>query len=573
MKVVIVGGVAGGASTATRLRRLDEKAEIIMFERGNYISFANCGLPYYLSDTIQKKEDMVVQTPESLGKRFNLDIRIRQEVTEIDRKEKTVKIHDYTNVNTYIEKYDKLLLSPGAKPFIPPIQGLDSNKVFSLRDIPDVVAIKDYIKQKNPRRIVIFGAGYIGIEIAENLKKAGFIVTIIELMDQILGPLDYEMATLVHQHLKEKEVEFYLSDPVQSIEHDGSCQILILASGKKIKTDMIIMGVGVRPEIGLAKDAGLDIGTTGGIKVNKYLQTSDPDIYAVGDAIEVSDYISGNPALIPLAGPANKQGRTAAGNILGKKEVYNGSQGSSIIKVFDITIATTGNNEKLLKRNGISYQKSYTHSPSHAGYYPGASPISLKILFSPDDGKILGAQAVGKEGVDKRIDVIATAIRVGLNVSDLENLELCYAPPYGSAKDPVNMAGYVANNIIKGDVEIFHWDEFEQHDLNNSIILDVRKPNECEEGMIEKAINIPLDELRERLVELDKNKLILIYCQVGLRGYLAYRLLKLNGFSKIKNLSGGYKTYYPTTCRQSNCPLYSYEKILKSDVLEADSNK
>jgi len=573
MKVLIVGGVAGGASTATRLRRLDEKAEIIMFERGNYISFANCGLPYYLSDTIQKKEDMVVQTPESLGKRFNLDIRIRQEVTEIDRKEKTVKIHDYTNVNTYIEKYDKLLLSPGAKPFIPPIQGLDSNKVFSLRDIPDVVAIKDYIKQKNPRRIVIFGAGYIGIEIAENLKKAGFIVTIIELMDQILGPLDYEMATLVHQHLKEKEVEFYLSDPVQSIEHDGSCQILILASGKKIKTDMIIMGVGVRPEIGLAKDAGLDIGTTGGIKVNKYLQTSDPDIYAVGDAIEVSDYISGNPALIPLAGPANKQGRTAAGNILGKKEVYNGSQGSSIIKVFDITIATTGNNEKLLKRNGISYQKSYTHSPSHAGYYPGASPISLKILFSPDDGKILGAQAVGKEGVDKRIDVIATAIRVGLNVSDLENLELCYAPPYGSAKDPVNMAGYVANNIIKGDVEIFHWDEFEQHDLNNSIILDVRKPNECEEGMIEKAINIPLDELRERLVELDKNKLILIYCQVGLRGYLAYRLLKLNGFSKIKNLSGGYKTYYPTTCRQSNCPLYSYEKILKSDVLEADSNK
>src|SRR6056297_222625 len=573
MKVVIVGGVAGGASAAARLRRLDEKIEIVVLERGAYISYANCGLPYYLSGEIQKEEDLVVQTPESLGKRFNLDIRIRQEVTEIERKEKTVKIHDYTNVNTYIEKYDKLLLSPGAKPFIPPIQGLDSNKVFSLRDIPDVVAIKDYIKQKNPRRIVIFGAGYIGIEIAENLKKAGFIVTIIELMDQILGPLDYEMATLVHQHLKEKEVEFYLSDPVQSIEHDGSCQILILASGKKIKTDMIIMGVGVRPEIGLAKDAGLDIRTTGGIKVNKYLQTSDPDIYAVGDAIEVSDYINGNPALIPLAGPANKQGRTAAGNILGKKEVYNGSQGSSIIKVFDITIATTGNNEKLLKRNKITYQKSYTHSPSHAGYYPGALPISLKILFSPDDGKILGAQAVGKEGVDKRIDVIATAIRVGLNVSDLENLELCYAPPYGSAKDPVNMAGYVANNMIKGDLEIFHWDEFEQHDLNNSIILDVRKPNECEEGMIERAINIPLDELRERLAELDKNKTILVYCQVGLRGYLAYKILKLSGFSKVKNLSGGYKTYYPTTCRQDNCSLYSYEKILKSDILEADSKK
>ncbi len=573
MKVVIVGGVAGGASAAARLRRLDEKIEIVILERGAYISYANCGLPYYLSGKIQKEEDLVVQTPELLGKRFNLDIRTNQEVMEINQIKKTILIKDQIKNKTYEEKYDKLLLSPGAKPFIPPIKGLDTDKVFSLRDIPDVLAIKEFLEKKNPKRVVIFGAGYIGIEIAENLKKAGFIVTIIELMDQILGPLDYEMATLVHQHLKEKEVEFYLSDPVQSIEHDGSCQILILASGKKIKTDMIIMGVGVRPEIGLAKDAGLDIGTTGGIKVNEYLQTSDPDIYAVGDAIEVLDYISGSAALIPLAGPANKQGRTAAGNILGERSVYNGTQGSSIIKVFDITIATTGNNEKLLKRNKITYQKSYTHSPSHAGYYPGASPISLKILFSPDDGKILGAQAVGKEGVDKRIDVIATAIRAGLSVSDLENLELCYAPPYGSAKDPVNMAGYVANNIIKGDVDIFHWDEFEQHDLNNCIILDVRKPDECEEGIIESAINIPLDELRDRLGELDNNKMILIYCQVGLRGYLAYRILKLNGFSKVKNLSGGYKTYYPTTCIQSNCPLYSYEKILKSDVLEADSKK
>jgi NADPH-dependent 2,4-dienoyl-CoA reductase/sulfur reductase-like enzyme/rhodanese-related sulfurtransferase len=573
MKVVIVGGVAGGASAAARLRRLDEKTEIIILERGAYISYANCGLPYYLSGEIQKKEDLVIQTPELFGKRFNLDIRTNQEVMEINRIKKTVLIKEQIKNKNYEEKYDKLLLSPGAKPFIPPIKGLDADKVFTLRDIPDVLAIKEFLEKRNPRRVVIFGAGYIGIEIAENLKKAGFVVTIIELMDQILGPLDYEMATLVHQHLKEKEVEFYLSDPVQSIEHEGSCQILILTSGKKIKTDMIIMGVGVRPEIGLAKDAALDIGKTGGIKVNEYLQTSDPDIYAVGDAIEVLDYISGNAALIPLAGPANKQGRTAADNILGKKEVYNGTQGSSIIKVFDITIATTGNNEKLLKRNKIAYQKSYIHSPSHAGYYPGASPISLKILFSPDDGKILGAQAVGKEGVDKRIDVIATAIRSGLNVSDLENLELCYAPPYGSAKDPINMAGYVANNIIKGDLEIFHWDEFEQYDLNNSIILDVRKPNECEEGMIERAINIPLDELRDRLGELDNNKMILIYCQVGLRGYLAYRILKLSGFSKVKNLSGGYKTYYPTTCRQDNCPLYSYEKILKSDVLEADSKK
>jgi rhodanese-related sulfurtransferase len=332
---------------------------------------------------------------------------------------------------------------------------------------------------------------------------------------------------------------------------------------------MVIMGVGVRPENSLAKEAGLELGITGGIKVNDYLQTSDPDIFAVGDAIEVSDYINESPGLIPLAGPANKQGRIVAGNICGHKEKYNGTQGTSIIKVFDMTIATTGNNEKILKKNGINYQKSYTHSPSHAGYYPGASPISLKILFSPENGKILGAQAVGKDGVDKRIDVMATAIRTGLNVADLEELELCYAPPYGSAKDPVNMAGYVANNILKGDVEIFHWDEFKNYDSDKSIILDVRKPDECKEGMIEGAINIPLDELRDRLNELDKNKIILIYCQVGLRGYLAYRILKLNGF-QVRNLSGGYKTYYPTTCKQSNCPLYSYEKILKSDIMEAD---
>ena len=570
MKVVIIGGVAGGASAAARLRRLDEKAEIVMFERGSYVSFANCGLPYYLSGTIQSKEDLVVQTPELLGKRFNLDIRIRQEVTHIDKTEKIVKVHNHVTGETYIENYDKLVLSPGAKPFIPPIKGIDANKVFGLRDIPDVLSIENYIQENMPKKIVVFGAGYIGIEIAENLKKAGLNVTIIELMNQILGPLDYEMATLVHQHLKENEVEFYLSDPVQSITHNSGCNVLELSSGKEVKTDMIIMGVGVRPENALAKEAGLEIGITGGIKVNDYLQTSDPDIYAVGDAIEINDYISGNPALIPLAGPANKQGRIAAGNICGIKKSYNGTQGTSIIKVFDMTIATTGNNEKLLKRKDIEYQKSYTHSPSHAGYYPGAEPISLKLLFSPN-GQILGAQAVGKEGVDKRIDVIATAIRAGLKVTDLEELELCYAPPYGSAKDPVNMAGYVADNMLKGDVEVFHWDEFEKYDAADNIILDVRKSDECEDGMIEGAINIPLDELREHLTELDKNKMILIYCQVGLRGYLAYRLLKLKGFKRVRNLSGGYKTYYPTTCRQDNCPIYSYEKILKSDIIEADT--
>lgn len=573
MKVVIVGGVAGGASAAARLRRLDEKMKIIMMERGAYISYANCGLPYYLSGVIKKEEDLIIHTPESLAKRFNLDIRIRQEVVKINRDKKTVTVQDYLKKIAYEERYDKLILAPGAKPFYPSIKGLDSQKVFSLRDIPEVIAIKRFIQQKNPKRITVFGAGYIGMEVAENLKKAGFYVTIIELMPQILGPLDYEMATLVHQHLKENEVEFYLSDPVKSIEHDDDIQILELTSGEKIKTDMIIMGVGVRPENTLAKEADLEIGQTGGIKVNEYLQTSDPDIYAVGDAIEVIDYITHDPTLVPLAGPANKQGRIAANNICGIKETYNGTQGTSIIKIFDMTVATTGNNEKMLKRKNIAYQKSFTHSPSHAGYYPGASPISLKLLFSPSNGKILGAQAVGKEGVDKRIDVIATAIRSGLTVSDLEKLELCYAPPYGSAKDPINIAGYVAHNIVKGDMEVFHWDELEHYDLTKTVILDVRNPKECAAGMIKGAINIPLDELRERMTELDKNKMILIYCQAGQRGYLAYRLLKLNGFEQIKNLSGGYKTYYPTTCRQSNCPLYSYEKILKSDILEADSKK
>ena len=573
MKVMIVGGVAGGMSTAARLRRLDEQSEIIVIERGDYVSYANCGLPYYLSGTIEKKEDLIVQSAELLTARFHLDIRTKQEVKAINRNRKTVTIQDHRNQKTYEESYDQLVLSPGARPFHPPIKGLDKNKVFSLRDIPDMTAIDDYIHRQKPRRVVVFGAGYIGIEIAENLKKLGVVVTIIELMDQIIGPLDYEMATLVHQHLKENEVEFYLGDPVQSIEPDGHCQILELASGERIKTDMIIMGVGVRPENTLARDAGLQLGSTGGIKVNEYLQTSDPDIYAVGDAIEVTDYISSNPALIPLAGPANKQGRIVAGNLCGKRETYHGTQGSSIIKVFQMTIATTGNNEKLLKKNGIPYQKSFTHSPSHAGYYPGASPISLKILFSPDDGRILGAQAVGQDGVDKRIDVIATAIRAGFTVADLEELELCYAPPYGNAKDPVNMAGYVAHNILKGDVEIIHWNELAEIDADNSIILDVRKVDECEKGMIEGAVNIPLDELRGRLQELDKNKSVIIYCQVGLRGYLAYRLLKLSGFEKVRNLSGGYKTYYPTTCRQSNCPLYSYEKILKSDILEADSKE
>ncbi len=552
MKILIVGGVAGGASAAARLRRISEQHEIILFEKGEHISFANCGLPYYVGDVIREKEHLLVQTPEAMSRRFNLDIRIFNEVTAIDAANKELEVVDLRAGRTYRESYDKLILSPGALPIKPAVPGLDSSPVFTMRNIPDTYAIKDFIDTRHPGKAIVVGGGFIGIELAENLAERGLKVTVIEMANQVMGPIDFEMAAFVHQHLKDKGIEVYLNDGITSVRTVGTSTLVTLKSQVQLKTDMIVLGIGVTPDNKLAQSAGLALGERGGIKVDQHLKTSNPDIYAVGDAIEVMDYVNGNPTQIPLAGPANKQGRIAANHICQIADEYAGTQGTSVLKVFDLTVSSTGNNEKTLKRFGIPYQKSYTHSLSHAGYYRGATPISLKLLFSPTDGKILGAQAVGHAGVEKRIDVIATSIRAGMTVHDLEKLELSYAPPYSSAKDPVNMAGYVAANIVKRDCQVIHWDEISQLDPAKSLLIDVRTPAEFHLGTIEGAINIPLDDLRSRMAEIPKNKEVILFCQVGLRGYLAYRILIQNGYQYIRNLSGGYKTYSITTEEQSN---------------------
>src|SRR5665648_176161 len=569
MKVVVVGGVAGGASAAARLRRLDENAEIIILERGGYISFANCGLPYYIGEVIKKKDNLVVQSPEDMKKRFNIDVRILNEVKNIDTEKKQVEIYDIKNKKNYRENYDKLILSPGAIPIKPPIKGFDSPNVFTLRDIPDTLAIKNFVDDHNPKSAVVVGAGFIGMELVENLHRRGIAITIVELAEQVLAPLDSEMAALIQQHLKEKKVEFYLNDEVKEVEHREVFSLVKLGSGREIKTDMVLIGIGVRPEVTLAKGAGLEIGERGGIKVDRFLKTSNTDIYAVGDAIEVVDYINGNPTLIPLAGPANKQGRIVANNICGIAEEYEGTQGTSILKVFDMTVAATGNNEKLLKRLKIPYGKSFTHSSSHAGYYPEALPLSVKLIFSPDNGKILGAQIVGYDGVDKRIDVIATAIRAGMTVYDLEKLELAYAPPYSSAKDPVNMAGYVASNILKGDSAIIHWHDINKLDREKTVLIDVRTPEEFSLGTINGAKNIPVDELRNRLSEIPQDLSLIHISEPTRLGMISYAVFCLKKKKKVKNLSGGYKTYFPAVQKQDNPDIYQYEKIEKSDLIKA----
>jgi len=567
-KVVIVGGVAGGASAAARLRRLDEDAEIIMIERGDYISFANCGLPYYIGEVIKKKDRLVVQTPEDMRERFNIDVRVKSEVTRILPAEKKVEVYDISSGKTYSESYDKLILSPGAEPIRLPLPGAESPRIFTIRNIPDTYRIKEFVDENRPERALVIGAGFIGLEIAENLYQRGIKVTIVELADHVIASLDYDMAAIVHQHLKSKKIEFYLKDSVKSFNHTENGIIAELSSGRKLRTDMVVMGIGVRPETKLAMEAGLRLGPTGGIYVDENMLTSDPDIYAVGDAVEVRDFISGNPALIPLAGPANKQGRIAADNICGRNEKYSGTQGTSIVKVFDITVASTGNNEKLLKKSGIDYEKSFTHSPSHAGYYPGAIPMSIKLLFDKKDGRVLGAQIVGYDGVDKRIDVISTAIRAGMTVFDLEKLELAYAPPYSSAKDPVNIAGYTASNILKNDSSIFHWHDVAAIDMSKSVLIDVRTPAEYDLGTIEGAVNIPLDELRNRLGEIPTDKDIYFFCQAGLRGYIAYRILVQKGFKNVRNLSGGYKTYQLAVQKQPNEGIYEHDKITNNDDIK-----
>jgi len=540
-KIVIVGGVAGGASTAARLRRLNENYEIIMFEKGEYISFANCGLPYYIGGTIVDRANLIVQTVEAMGARFNIDIRILSEVIKIDPDNKSFTVKNIKTNETYQETYDILVLSPGANPLRPPIPGIEeATNVFTLRNIPDTDAIKGYIDNNKPKRAVVIGGGFIGLEMAENLHERGIHVTIVEMANQVMAPLDYEMACIVHDHLLDKKVDLILEDGVQSFNNNG--RRVSLKSGRGIDTEMIILSIGVQPETKIAKDAGLKLNTRNAIIVDSTMKTSDPYIYALGDAVEVKDYINGNPTLIPLAWPANRQGRIVADNIAGRNAKYPGTLGSSVAKVFDLTVATTGNSEKVLKAVGIDYRVLHIHPGSHASYYPGAFPISLKLIFSQKEGKILGAQGVGFEGVEKRIDVIAAAIKGKLTVFDLPDLELCYAPPYSSAKDPVNMAGYVASNIIEGLVDNVQWHEVDEIISNGGLLLDVRESFEADLGTFENAVNIPLGQLRRRLNELPKDKVIYVYCQVGLRGYIACRILTQLGYN-CKNIDGGYKTY------------------------------
>lgn len=540
-KIVIVGGVAGGATAAARLRRIDEKAEIVLFERGEHISFANCGLPYYIGEVISKRQALLVQTVEGMSKKFAMDIRNLSEVTAINRERKTVSVTNVATGESYEETYDALLLSPGARAIVPPIKGLnEANNIFTLRNIPDTDDIKAAVDSHQPKKAVVVGGGFIGLEMAENLAHRGIEVTVVEKSDQVMAPLDFEMASIVHKHLREKGVRLITEDGVEAFAEQG--KKIILESGKELESDVTILSIGVRPENELAKDAGLAIGERGGIIVDEYLQTEDASIYAIGDAVQVKDYIFQNDTMVPLAGPANRQGRIVADNIYGKQIPYKGVLGTSIAKVFDLTVAAAGHNEKTLKRLGKEYEAVHIHPASHAGYYPGASPISLKLTFNKEDGTLYGVQGIGKDGVDKRIDVVATAIKGGLTVHDLAELELAYAPPYSSAKDPVNMLGYVASHVVDGDVQVVHYDRIDELVRNGALLVDVRDPHERENGFIPNSINIPLGELRDRMEELPKDQTIYVSCQVGLRGYLACRILAQNGFDVV-NVSGGYKTY------------------------------
>ncbi len=547
MNYLIIGGVAGGATVAARLRRMDEKANIILFERGKYVSYANCGLPYYIGDTINNREKLFVQTAKGFTDRFRIDIRTEQEVTAIRPDKKEVEIKNLSTGETYTETYDKLVLSPGAEPLRPSIEGIGSKKIFTLRNVPDTDTIKNYVNTENPKRAIVVGGGFIGLEMAENLHDLGIQVDVVEMANQVMAPLDFSMAAIVHRQLTDKGVGLHLEDGVSRFEEKDGGVTVHLRSGKQIATDMVLLSIGVRPETKLAKDAGLAIGERGGITVNDYMQTSDANIYALGDAVEVRHLVTGQPALIPLAGPANKQGRIVADNIVfGNKKKYPGSIGTSIAKVFDLTVAAAGANAKLLQRNNIPYISSYTHGASHAGYYPGAVPLSIKILFAPENGKLLGAQIVGFNGVDKRIEMLAQVIQRGGTVHDLAELEHAYAPPYSSAKDPVNMAGFVAENILNKKSRIIQWRELAELPAD-TIRIDVRTHDEYKLGTIPGFINIPVDELREHLDELPKEKPIVVTCAVGLRGYLAYRILVQNGFKHVRNLSGGYKTWSVAT--------------------------
>ena len=542
MKLIIIGGVAGGASAAARARRLSEDAEIIMIERGPEVSFANCGLPYYVGGEIAERDKLLVSTPDRLRSRFNLDVRTRSSVEAIDLAARTVRIRDLASGREYQETYDKLILAPGAAPLRPPIPGVDLPGIVTLRNMQDADRIKERI-DRGVTQAVIVGAGFIGLELVENFVRRGVATTVVELQDQVLPPFDKEMSKPILDTLRARGVTVLLSESAEGFEESSGGVEVRLKSGRRLPAQLVVLGVGVRPENKLAVDAGLEVGPRGGIRVNEYLQSSDPHIFAVGDAIEVRDVVSGEPTQVPLAGPANRQGRIAADNIFGRAVRYRGTQGTAIVGVFDRTAALTGASEKALRRAKLPFRKVYVHPAHHAGYFPGAEQMTLKVLFHPGSGKILGAQAVGGAGVDKRIDVLAVAIQAGMTVFDLEEMELAYAPQYGSAKDPINMAGFVAAGLLRGDHPQLDVESVVAAPPNERpFLLDVRTPQEFASGNIPGAVNIPVDHLRSRLRDLPRDRQIAVYCQVGQRGYLATRILLQHGFN-ASNVGGGYKTY------------------------------
>lgn len=542
MKVVIVGGVAGGATAATRLRRLNEHAQITVFERSGYISYANCGLPYYIGGVIEDKEELTLQTPESIWDRFRIDMKVHHEVTDIDTSQKTVTVHNLDNGKVYEESYDKLILSPGAKPVMPNLPGMDNEKIFTLRTVEDTLKIRAFVEERKPKTAVMVGGGFIGLEVAENLCDLGVKVTVVQRPKQLMNTLDYDMATLVHNKLRSKGISLKLGGDVIGFEEKERLQVL-LKDDEPVSADMVLMAIGVSPESALAKKAGLKLGMKGAIVVNDKMETSVPDIYAVGDAVQVKHTVTGKDAVISLAGPANKQGRIAADNICGLDSHYKGSMGSSVIKLFDMTAANTGLTEKAAKDAGIDYERVVLSPASHAGYYPGAKVMTMKVVYEKNTLRILGAQIVGYDGADKRLDVIATAISAGLKADMLKDLDLAYAPPYSSAKDPVNMVGFMIDNIATGKVKQFHWDELDKLPQDGSVtLIDTRTQGEYARGHVDGFINIPVDDLRESLENIDKSKPVYVMCQSGLRSYIACRILAGEGFD-CYNFSGGYRFY------------------------------
>lgn len=538
-KIVIVGGVAGGATAAARLRRLDETAEIIMFEKDEYISFANCGLPYHIGGTIEDRGALIVQSPEAMRRRFRIDVRTHSRVAAVDTKNKSVSVQGPDG--EYEESYDALILSPGAEPVVPNIVNTAPGRVFTLRSIGDTDRINNHIVETGVTSATVIGGGFVGVEMAENLTERGVAVKLVEALDHILAPFDGEMANIAQREMRSHGVELLLGDGISAIEDAGDKAKVTLASGASFETDMIVMAIGVRPATGFLKDSGVDLGPKGHIVTDQHMRTNIPDVYAAGDAVQIKDFVTGQPTAVPLAGPANRQARVAADNISGIVHTYSGAQGTAVIKVFGLTAAATGANERTLKRLNMPYKAIYTHPFSHATYYPGAQQIAMKLLIQPD-GRILGCQAVGADGVDKRIDVVATAMRFGAKATDLCELELAYAPPYSSAKDPVNMLGYVAENILEGLTDLTDFDVAEARDMERTTLLDVRTPREYAGGHVPGAVNIPVDELRNRLGELDPEKEVYEYCQVGVRAHTAQRILRQHGF-RVRNISGGYKTF------------------------------